>query len=240
MTAPKIHPLHAHWLGWSWLKVSNWHVLLHNMFLFPAGLEPSVQYRYNNTDVCTATAETKGSNTCTGSTTFVTTTQLSYLVILHGSGALPYQGHLQATAVNNRQRAWSQNTGGLSTILHTTHKEQHDKQQRKQQLNNNTLTTGRSSDSKTLEELQQNSAKQQWRHHQQHHQMIRQKRWQQHTGSNSGPQHTMATIPHLKSGNTNSQPTWVSWTHSTPTCCDVQQQLHNDSQKQTWEEQHKH
>jgi hypothetical protein len=52
------------------------------MFLFPAGLEPSVQYRYNNTDVCTATAETKGSNTCTGSTTFVTTTQLSYLVIL--------------------------------------------------------------------------------------------------------------------------------------------------------------
>ena len=48
----------------------------------PAGLEPSVQYRYNNTDVCTATAETKGSNTCTGSTTFVTTTQLSYLVIL--------------------------------------------------------------------------------------------------------------------------------------------------------------
>ena len=62
--------------------VSNCHVLLHNMFLFPAGLEPSVQYRYNNTDVCTATAETKGSNTCTGSTTFVTTTQLSYLVIL--------------------------------------------------------------------------------------------------------------------------------------------------------------
>ena len=33
----------------------------------------------------------------------------------------------------------------------------------------------------------------------------------------------MATIPHLKSGNTNSQPAWVSWTHSTPTCCDVQQ-----------------
>ena len=41
--------------------LSNCHVLLHNMFLFPAGLEQFVQYRYNNTDVCTATAETKES-----------------------------------------------------------------------------------------------------------------------------------------------------------------------------------
>ena len=44
--------------------------------------------------------------------------------IFHGSGALPNQGHLQATAVNNRQRTRSQNTGGSSTRrhkhLHTT------------------------------------------------------------------------------------------------------------------------
>ena len=44
--------------------------------------------------------------------------------IFNGSGALPNQGHLQATAVNNRQRTWSQNTGGSSTRhnkhLHTT------------------------------------------------------------------------------------------------------------------------
>ena len=86
------------------MMVSNWHVLLHNMFLFPAGLKPFVLYRCNNTDVRTATAETKGSNSRTATATFVTTTQLSYLVILHGSGA-SYQGHLQATAGNNRQRA---------------------------------------------------------------------------------------------------------------------------------------
>ena len=42
------------------------------------------------------------------------------LWIFHGSGALPNQGHLQATAVNNRQRTWSQNTGGFSTTLSTT------------------------------------------------------------------------------------------------------------------------
>ena len=42
------------------------------------------------------------------------------LWIFHGSGALPNQGHLQATPVNNRQRTWSQNTGGFST-KHTTH-----------------------------------------------------------------------------------------------------------------------
>ena len=30
---------------------------------------------------------------------------LKHLALLHGSRALPYQGHLQATAVNNRQRA---------------------------------------------------------------------------------------------------------------------------------------
>ena len=47
------------------------------------------------------------------------------LWIFHGSGALPNQGHLQATAVNNRQRTWSQSTGGFSTTLskhtHTNH-----------------------------------------------------------------------------------------------------------------------
>ena len=42
------------------------------------------------------------------------------LWILHGSGALPNQGHPQATAVNNRQRTWSQSTGGFST-KHTKH-----------------------------------------------------------------------------------------------------------------------
>ena len=121
---------------------------------------------------------------------------------------------------------------GLSAILHTTLKEQHTKQERKQQLNNNKWTSRRSLDPKTLGELQQTPQSN-------NGSIIKgttrgpDRHWHQHTDSNSSPQHTMATIPHLKGGNTNSQPTWAYKTHSTLTCFDVHHQQHNDSQEQT-------
>ena len=108
------------------------------------------------------------------------------LWIFHGSGALPNQGHLQATAVNNRQRTWSQNTGGFSTTLSTTHKPQWQRQQ----------TT-------------------------------KQQPWQQHTSSNWNLQHMMATMPHMKNGNTSSQHTWAYMTHSIQGCSDWPKQQHN-------------
>ena len=67
------------------------------------------------------------------------------LWIFHGSGALPYQGHLRTTTVNNRQRTWSQNNWGI--------------------LNKQQWTTGRGLDPRALGDSQQHSAnihKPQW------------------------------------------------------------------------------
>ena len=71
------------------------------------------------------------------------------LWIFHGSGTLPDQGHLHTTAVNNRQRTWSQNNRGI--------------------LNKQQWTTGRGLDPRALGDSQQHSAKvhkPQWRRQQ--------------------------------------------------------------------------
>ena len=220
-------------VGWFWAAMSMY---IFNMLCqhrpMVQGLEPTSSWQH--ADWARETAK--------GATAAAWQQCLKHLALLHASGALPCQGHLQATAVNNRQRAWSQNTGGLSTVLRTT---SHNTQGTTLQTTEKAAAKQHSGHrrrqwSKPLEALQRNPTKPQWPHHQQHHQTIRQKRWHQHTDSNSIPQHTMATIPHLRSGNKSWQPAWAWWTHFTPTCYDVHQQPRNDSQKQTWEEQHKH
>ena len=67
----------------------------------------------------------------------------------------------------------------------------------------------------------------QWHHSQQHFGQQQKRRQQtnflhRHTSSNSNRQHTMASIPQLKSGNTNSQHTWVYMIHSAEQSRDAQ------------------
>ena len=183
------------------------------------------------------------------------------LWIFHGSGALPNQGHLQATAVRKQPESLDPSTLGNF---------QQNKAVAQQRRGLDPRKLGDSQQNKLPNNKREDLIPEQLGDPQQTAVSNRQRTWSQSTGGFSAtfskhtqttmaapaddvvtalaathklklkPQHMMVTMPHMENGSTSSQHTWAHRTHSTQGCSGWPKQQHNKWQRHIYGKQLQH